>query len=85
MVCCDMGVLLNMILNCFFGGVLLFVIIGLGFVGCNIVGNLVLLNVINVLVDGFVSIVLGLEEEFIINVGWWVYFDKGFLMVFSEV
>lgn len=62
----------------------MFAAIAMGLAGCNTANNLASPNVTNAPADGFGSIAPGSEEEFIINVGRRVYFDKGSSTVSSE-
>ncbi|WP_244300893.1 OmpA family protein [Roseibium hamelinense] len=52
--------------------------------GCNSAGNLATPNVTNAAAAGFVDMKPGSEEEFMLNVGRRIYFDKGSAEVSEE-
>lgn len=60
------------------------IVIGAGLTGCNSAGGLSSPDVTNATAAGFGQIAPGSEEEFIINVGRRVYFDKGSATVTDE-
>ncbi|MEJ8473158.1 OmpA family protein [Roseibium algae] len=66
------------------GGILSVVIAGLLVSGCNSVGSLSTPDVTNATAPGFVDMKPGSEEEFMLNVGRRVYFDKGSAVVTDE-
>jgi peptidoglycan-associated lipoprotein len=59
-------------------------ICAVGLAGCNSAGGLSSPDVTNAPADGFVNVSSGSEEEFIINVGRRIYFDKGSAVVSEE-
>ncbi len=65
-------------------GVLIAGLVGLGLAGCNSASGLVSPDVTNAPASGFGEISPGSEEEFIINVGRRVYFDRGTATVSDE-
>lgn len=66
------------------GGILLSAICGIGLASCNTAANLASPDVTNAPVAGFGEISPGSEEEFILNVGRRIYFDKGSATVSRE-
>jgi peptidoglycan-associated lipoprotein len=66
------------------GGICLAVVFGLGLASCNTASNLASPNVTNAPAAGFAEIRPGSEEEFIINVGRRIYFDRGSATVSDE-
>ncbi|WP_420413345.1 OmpA family protein [Roseibium sp.] len=65
-------------------GILLAAVCSFGLAGCNTASNLATPNVTNAPAAGFASIEPGSEEEFIINIGRRIYFDKGSATISSE-
>ena len=65
-------------------GVLIALFCGIGLAACNSAGNLSSPDVTNAPAAGFVQVNPGSEEEFIVNVGRRVYFDKGSAVVSEE-
>ncbi|MES0811836.1 OmpA family protein [Roseibium sp. SCPC15] len=57
---------------------------GIGLASCNSAGSLTTPDVTNATAAGFVNVGPGSEEEFIINVGRRVYFEKGSAVVTDE-
>lgn len=55
-----------------------------GLAGCNTTANLAAPNVTNAPAAGFASIQPGSEEDFILNVGRRIYFEKGSAVLSSE-
>ncbi len=80
----ELGAFLTRILRRATGGILLAAVCSLGLASCNTASNLASPNVTNAPAAGFGDIKPGSEEEFIINVGRRVYFDKGSSTVSSE-
>ncbi|QDG75644.1 OmpA family protein [Labrenzia sp. PHM005] len=79
-----MGAFLTTRLRRVNSGILLAAVCSFGLAGCNTASNLATPNVTNAPAAGFASIEPGSEEEFIINVGRRIYFDKGSATISSE-